>query len=38
MKNGAITIRKISQIGIPVHDLEKAIHFYKEQLGLPFLF
>lgn len=38
MKNGAVTIQKISQIGIPVHDLEKAIHFYREQLGLPFLF
>ncbi|MFS0917753.1 VOC family protein [Brevibacillus sp. 179-C 1.1 NHS] len=31
-------IQKVGQIGIPVKNLEKAIHFYKEQLGLPLLF
>ena len=31
-------IQKIGQIGIPVKDLERAIHFYKEKLGLPLLF
>lgn len=31
-------IQKVGQIGIPVKNLEKAVHFYKEQLGLPLLF
>lgn len=31
-------IQKIGQIGIPVTDLERAIPFYQEQLGLPILF
>lgn len=31
-------IQKIGQIGIPVTDLERAIPFYQEQLGLPLLF
>ncbi|MBS4189983.1 VOC family protein [Bacillus sp. FJAT-49705] len=32
------TIQKVGQIGVPVKDLEKAISFYKNQLGLPLLF
>ncbi|MEH7273557.1 VOC family protein [Neobacillus vireti] len=31
-------IQKIGQIGVPVKDLERAIQFYKEKLGLPLLF
>ncbi|MGA9226818.1 MAG: VOC family protein [Mesobacillus sp.] len=31
-------IQKIGQIGIPVTDLERAIPFYQELLGLPLLF
>jgi methylmalonyl-CoA/ethylmalonyl-CoA epimerase len=33
-----MAIQKVGQIGVPVKDLERAIHFYKEQLGLPLLF
>jgi methylmalonyl-CoA/ethylmalonyl-CoA epimerase len=28
----------IAQIAIRVHDLERAVAFYRDQLGLPFLF
>ncbi|MGN7478566.1 VOC family protein [Solibacillus silvestris] len=31
-------IQKIGQIGIPVKNVERAIEFYKEVLGLPLLF
>lgn len=31
-------IQKVGQIGVPVQNLEKAVHFYQEQLGLPLLF
>lgn len=31
-------IQKIGQIGVPVKDLNRAIEFYKEKLGLPHLF
>ncbi|MEH7443266.1 VOC family protein [Bacillus sp. JJ1122] len=31
-------IQKIGQIGIPVKNLDRAISFYQEQLGLPLLF
>ncbi|MBS4196103.1 VOC family protein [Lederbergia citri] len=33
-----IGIQKIGQIGVPVKDLERALSFYKESLGLPLLF
>lgn len=33
-----LTIKKIGQISVPTHDLEKAIHFYKDLLGLTLLF
>ncbi|WP_108672486.1 VOC family protein [Peribacillus acanthi] len=32
------SIKKIGQIGVPVKNLESAIIFYKETLGLPLLF
>lgn len=31
-------IQKIGQIGIPIKNIDRAIAFYKEQLGLPLLF
>ena len=31
-------IKKIGQIGVPVKDLDRAIQFYKNKLGLPHLF
>ncbi|ENQ3106320.1 VOC family protein [Bacillus cereus] len=31
-------IQKIGQIGVPVKDLDRAIHFYKYKLGLSLLF
>lgn len=31
-------IQKVAQIGVPVKDLDKAITFYKEKLGLSLLF
>lgn len=31
-------IQKIGQIGIPAKDIERAVHFYKNLLGLPLLF
>ncbi|MDR7080108.1 catechol 2,3-dioxygenase-like lactoylglutathione lyase family enzyme [Neobacillus niacini] len=31
-------IQKIGQIGVPVKDLDRAVQFYKEKLGLPLLF
>ncbi|MGS2749663.1 VOC family protein [Bacillus zanthoxyli] len=32
------TVQKVGQIGVPVKDLDKAITFYKEKLGLSLLF
>ncbi|MGM0843393.1 MAG: VOC family protein [Bacillota bacterium] len=32
------TILKIGQIGVPAQDLDRAIEFYKEKLGLTLLF
>lgn len=32
------TIQKIGQLGVPVKDIERAVDFYKEKLGLPLLF
>lgn len=31
-------IQKVGQIGVPVKNLDKAVHFYKDQLGLSLLF
>ncbi len=35
---GTSTIQRIGQIAVPVKNLESAIEFYKEVLGLPLLF
>jgi methylmalonyl-CoA/ethylmalonyl-CoA epimerase len=32
------TITGIGQIAVPVHDLERAVGFYRDTLGLPLLF
>jgi len=32
------SIQKIGQIGLPIKDLERAISFYKDLVGLPLLF
>lgn len=34
----ATAIQKIGQIGVPVKDLNRALDFYKEKLGLSLLF
>lgn len=34
----ATLIQKVGQIGVPVKDLDTAINFYKEKLGLSLLF
>ncbi|MFA9458325.1 VOC family protein [Halalkalibacter sp. AB-rgal2] len=31
-------VQKVGQIGVPVKDLNRALHFYKEKLGLSLLF
>lgn len=31
-------MKKISQIGISVKDIDRAVHFYEDLLGLPLLF
>jgi catechol 2,3-dioxygenase-like lactoylglutathione lyase family enzyme len=31
-------LSKIGQISVRVHDVERAIRFYRDALGLPFLF
>jgi methylmalonyl-CoA/ethylmalonyl-CoA epimerase len=31
-------IRRLGQVSMNVHDLERATAFYRDQLGLPFLF
>ena len=33
-----IGITQISQIAIPIQDLDRAVAFYRDTLGLPFLF
>lgn len=34
----ALQLSKIGQIAIPVQQLERAVAFYRDVLGLPFLF
>jgi methylmalonyl-CoA/ethylmalonyl-CoA epimerase len=34
----ALRITQIGQIAIPVHELERAVAFYRDILALPFLF
>ena len=31
-------LQKISQIGVPIKDIDRAVSFYKGSLGLPLLF
>lgn len=31
-------IQKVGQIGVPVKDLNRAVDFYKNKLGIPLLF
>ncbi len=31
-------IQKVGQVGVPVKDLERALEFYKDKLGLSLLF
>ncbi len=31
-------LRQIGQISVPVHDLERAVRFYRDTLGMRFLF
>ena len=38
MNSESLGITRIGQIAIPVRDLNRAIGFYQEVLGLPFLF
>jgi len=33
-----ILVQKVGQIGVPVKDLNRALDFYKEKLGLTLLF
>lgn len=35
---GKSQIEKVGQIAVPVTDLDRAVSFYKEKLGLPLLF
>jgi methylmalonyl-CoA/ethylmalonyl-CoA epimerase len=35
---GGLGIGEIGQIALPVRDLDRAIAFYRDRLGLPFLF
>ncbi len=34
----SIGLHKIGQIAVPVHDIERAVKFYRETLGMKFLF
>jgi methylmalonyl-CoA/ethylmalonyl-CoA epimerase len=33
-----VGISSVGQIAVPVHDIERATAFYRDQLGLPLLF
>jgi catechol 2,3-dioxygenase-like lactoylglutathione lyase family enzyme len=33
-----INLSQIGQIAVNVHDLDKAVTFYRDVLGMPFLF
>jgi predicted enzyme related to lactoylglutathione lyase len=34
----ALGLSRIHQISMRTHDVERAVHFYRDTLGLPFLF
>ncbi|SEC26711.1 VOC family protein [Paenibacillus sp. GP183] len=38
MSSAPFQIQKIKQLSIPVHELDAAVAFYQENLGLPLLF
>ena len=38
MATTTLNISQIGQIGIPVRDLDRAVGFYRDVLGLPLLF
>jgi catechol 2,3-dioxygenase-like lactoylglutathione lyase family enzyme len=38
LSSALFQIQKIKQLSIPVHDLDVAVAFYQEKLGLPLLF
>ena len=38
MTSGEVAIRQIGQIAINVHDINRAIEFYRDTLGLKLLF
>jgi methylmalonyl-CoA/ethylmalonyl-CoA epimerase len=38
MNTDQIRLGEIGQIAVPVRDLERAITFYRDTLGIPFLF
>lgn len=38
MAEKKVDIQKVGQVSIPVHDLSKAVAFYRDTLELPFLF
>ncbi len=37
-ENAPLMLSRIGQIAVRVHDLDRAITFYRDTLGLPFLF
>ncbi|MFN8443791.1 MAG: VOC family protein [Caldilineaceae bacterium] len=38
MSSSAVGITQIGQIAINVHDLDRAVAFYRDVLGIPFLY
>lgn len=38
MSSSAVGITQIGQIAINVHDLDRAVAFYRDILGIPFLY
>ena len=38
MSDAEVGLTRIGQISVNVHDLERAIAFYRDTLGMPFLF
>lgn len=38
METKRVDLKSVGQIGVPVHDLEKATTFYRDVLGMEFIF
>lgn len=36
--SGEALLERIGQISVRVHDLDRAVEFYRDRLGIPFLF